>query len=133
MDRINADTGEVGGWPRLAGTDRLGSPGFAEMTINGPKLLPIAAALYPEGSEALDAAQQDALAEIQRWLAQHSVTRVGPGGKQEVVPIEHMQFVGISHRTFRAGDPHRHIHVRFGTRVWAANKWMMPPRRMWRT
>lgn len=123
VDWINPDTGERMGVPRLAGVDRQGSPRFAEMTINGPKSLSIAAALHPEVSEALDRAQQDALAEIQRWLAQHSVTRVGPRGKQEVVPVEHMQVVGITHRTSRAGDPHRHIHMQIGTRVWAAGKW----------
>ncbi|WP_233613171.1 MobF family relaxase [Leucobacter edaphi] len=111
------------GKPRLAGSDRQGSPRFAEMVINTPKSLSIAAALHPEVSNALDAAQQDALAEIQRWLAQHSVTRVGPRGKQEVVPVEHMQLVGITHRTSRAGDPHRHIHMQIGTRVFAAGKW----------
>ena len=123
VDWINPDTGQQMGRPRKAGSDRLGSPRFAEMTINGPKSLSVAAALHPVVSEALDRAQQDALAEIQRWLAQHSVTRVGPLGKQEIVPIEHMQVVGITHRTSRAGDPHRHIHMQIGTRVWAAGKW----------
>lgn len=123
VDWIHPDTGERMGTPRLAGQDRLGSPRFAEMTINGPKSLSIAAALHPEVSEALDRAQQDALAEIRRWLALHSVTRVGPRGKQEVMPVEHMQVVGITHRTSRAGDPHRHIHMQIGTRVWAAGKW----------
>lgn len=120
---INPDTEERMGRPRLAGPDRQGSPRFAEMVINTPKSLSIAAALHPEVSEALDAAQQDALSEIQRWLAQHSVTRVGPRGKQEAAPIEHMQVVGIRHLTSRAGDPHRHIHMQVGTRVWAAGKW----------
>lgn len=123
VDWINPGTGEQMGKPRLAGADRQGSPRFAEMVINTPKSLSIAAALHPEVSEALDAAQQDALMEIQRWLAQNSVTRVGPRGKQEVVPVEHMQVVGITHRTSRAGDPHRHIHMQVGTRVWAAGKW----------
>ncbi|WP_300344008.1 MobF family relaxase [Nesterenkonia sp.] len=123
VDWINPDTGEQMGRPRLAGLDRQGSPRFAEMVINTPKSLSVAAALHPEVSKALDAAQQDALAEIQRWLAQYSVTRVGPRGKQEVVPIEHMQVVGITHRTSRAGDPHRHIHMQIGARVWAAGKW----------
>ncbi len=123
VDWINSDTGEQMGKPRLAGSDRQGSPRFAEMVINTPKSLSIAAALHPEVSEALDMAQQDALSEIQRWLAQHSVTRVGPRGKQEVVPVEHMQVVGITHRTSRAGDPHRHIHTQIGTRIWAAGKW----------
>lgn len=123
VDWLTPDTGERMGRPRLAGSDRQGSPRFAEMVINTPKSLSIAAALHSEVSEALDAAQQDALSEIQRWLAQHSVTRVGPRGKQEVVPIEHMQVVGIRHLTSRAGDPHRHIHMQVGTRVWAAGKW----------
>ena len=123
VDWVNPLTGESMGKPRRAGSDRRGSPRFMEMVINTPKSLSIAAALHPEVSEALDAAQQDALSEVRRWLALHSVTRVGSLGAQEVVPIESMQVVGITHRTSRAGDPHRHIHMQIGTRVWAAGKW----------
>ena len=123
VDWINPDTGMVMGRPRLAGPDRLGSPRFMEMTINAPKSLSIAAALHPEISKALDAAQRDALLEIQRWLGQNSVTRIGPRGRQEVVPVEELQVVGITHRTSRAGDPHRHIHMQIGTRVFAGGKW----------
>ena len=123
VDWENPLTGESMGKPRRAGSDRQGSPRFMEMVINTPKSLSIAAALHPEVSDALDAAQQDALSHIRRWLALHSVTRVGPLGAQEVVPIEQMQVVGITHRTSRAGDPHRHIHMQIGTRVFAAGKW----------
>ncbi|WP_246132584.1 MobF family relaxase [Microbacterium mitrae] len=123
VDWVNPLTGESMGRPRLPGEGRRGSPRFAEMVVNAPKSLSIAAALHPEVSAALDRAQQDAVAEIQRWLAEHSVTRVGPRGKQEVVPVEGLQTVAVSHRTSRAGDPHRHIHFQVGTRVWAAGKW----------
>ncbi|MGO1265565.1 MAG: MobF family relaxase [Microbacterium gubbeenense] len=123
VDWVNPLTGESMGRPRGAGSDRKASPRFMEMVINTPKSLSIAAALHPEVSDALDAAQQDALAEIRRWLALHSVTRVGSLGAQEVVPVEQMHVVGITHRTSRAGDPHRHIHMQIGTRVWAAGKW----------
>lgn len=123
VDWINPETGESMGTPRQPGEGSKGSPLFAEMTINAPKSLSAAAALHPEVSDALDAAQQDALAEIRRWLGQHSVTRVGPRDAREVVPIEHMQVVGIRHRTSRAGDPHRHIHMQIGTRIFAAGKW----------
>ncbi|WP_231729538.1 MULTISPECIES: MobF family relaxase [unclassified Microbacterium] len=123
VDWTSPLTGESMGRPRLPGEGRQGSPRFAEMVVNAPKSLSIAAALHPEVSAALDRAQQDAVAEIQRWLAQHSVTRVGPRGKQEVVPVEALQTVAVSHRTSRAGDPHRHIHFQIGTRVWAARKW----------
>lgn len=123
VDWENPLTGESMGKPRRAGSDRRGSPRFMEMVINTPKSLSIAAALHPEVSDALDAAQQDALAEIRRWLAQHSVTRVGPLGRQEIVPVEQVHVVGITHRTSRAGDPHRHVHMQIGTRVFAAGKW----------
>lgn len=116
-------TGDSMGTPRAATEGTKGSPLFAEMTINAPKSLSVAAALHPEVSVALDAAQQDALAEIRRWLGQHSVTRVGPREQREVLPIERMQVVGIRHKTSRAGDPHRHIHMQIGTRVFAAGKW----------
>ncbi|MCC4250194.1 MULTISPECIES: MobF family relaxase [Microbacterium] len=123
VDWINPLTGESMGTPRQAGQGRQGSPRFAEMVVNAPKSLSIAAALHPDVSGALDAAQRDAVAEIRSWLGQHSVTRVGPRGKQEVVPVEQLETVAVSHKTSRAGDPHRHIHFQIGTRVWAAGAW----------
>ncbi|WP_240739883.1 MobF family relaxase [Leucobacter triazinivorans] len=123
VDWVNPLTGESMGRPRLPGEGRRGAPRFAEMVVNAPKSLSIAAALHPEVSDALDRAQQDAVAEIQQWLAEHSVTRVGPRGKQEVMPVQQLQTVAVSHRTSRAGDPHRHIHSQIGTRVWAAGNW----------
>jgi len=123
VDWTNPMTSRSMGVPRLPGDGRRGSPRFAEMVVNAPKSLSIAAALYPDVSEALDTAQQDAVAQIQHWLARHSVTRVGPRGRQEVVPVERLQTVAVTHRTSRAGDPHRHVHLQIGTRVWAAGKW----------
>ena len=123
VDWRNPLTGESMGKPRLPGEGRRGSPRFAEMVVNVPKSLSIAAALHPEVSEALDAAQRDAVAEIRSWLGQHSVTRVGPRGKQGVVPVEQLETVAVSHKTSRAGDPQRHIHFHIGTRVWAADAW----------
>lgn len=109
--------------PRLSGGGRLGSPRFAEMVVNAPRSLSIAAALHPDVSVALDAAQRDAMGEIRRWLGQHSVTRVGPRARQELVPVEQLQTVSVVHKTSRAADPHRHIHFQIGTRVWAAGRW----------
>ena len=123
VDWINPESGVSMGTPRQAGVRSKGSPLFAEMTINAPKSLSVAAALHPEVSDALDQAQQDALAEVRRWVGQHSVTRVGPRDAREIVPVEQMQVIGIRHKTSRAGDPHRHIHMQIGTRVWAAGKW----------
>ncbi len=123
VDWINPFTGESMGTPRAPGDGRRGSPRFAEMVMNAPKSLSVAAALHPEVSEALDLAQKDAVWEIRRWLGQHTVTRVGARGRQEVVPVEQLETVSVVHKTSRAGDPHRHIHFQIGTRVWAAGAW----------
>ena len=104
VDWVDPISGESMGTPRQAGEARHGSPRFAEMVVNTPKSLSIAAALHPDVSDALDAAQRDAVAEIRTWLGLHSVTRVGPRGRQEVVPVEHLETVAISHRTSRAGN-----------------------------
>jgi hypothetical protein len=126
VDWIDPLTGVSMGKPRLPseeGMAKHGSPRFAEMVINAPKSLSVAAALHPDVSMALDAAQADAVTEIRRFLGLHSVTRVGPRGRQEVVPVERLQTVAVVHKTSRASDPHRHVHFQIGTRVWAAGKW----------
>lgn len=123
VDWVDPVTVTSMGVPRAAGQGSRGSPRFAEMVINAPKSLSIAAALHPDVSDALDLAQQDAAAEIRSWLAQNSVTRTGPRHAREVVPVDFLQTVQVTHRTSRAGDPHRHIHFQIGTRVHAAGKW----------
>jgi thymidine kinase len=99
------------------------SPRFVEMTVNSDKTLSIAAALNPAVSEALDAAQRDAAAEMTGYMARHSRTRIGPLGKQRLVAVERLEAAVISHRTSRAGDPHRHLHVQWNARVFAEGKW----------
>lgn len=123
VDWIDPITGTSMGTPRAASDRSKESPRFAEMVINAPKSLSIAAALHPEVSDALDAAQQDAASEVRRWLAEHSVTRVGPRNAREILPARQLQTVTVAHKTSRAGDPHRHIHFQLGTRVYAAGKW----------
>ena len=119
-------TGRVDGHAAQAGSRcGKGSPLFAEMTINAPKSsVDRRRPPLRRSPRRLDAGPAGRLwRRFGAGSAQHSVTRVGPRGAQEVVPVEHMQVVGITHRTSRAGDPHRHIHMQIGTRVWAAGKW----------
>ncbi|MFV0432875.1 MAG: MobF family relaxase [Leucobacter sp.] len=123
VDWIDPITGTTMGTPRVASDRSKESPRFAEMVINAPKSLSIAAVLHPAVSDALDAAQQDAAEEIRRWFAEHSVTRVGARNAREIVPVQQLQTVTVAHKTSRAGDPHRHIHFQIGTRVYAAGKW----------
>jgi exodeoxyribonuclease V alpha subunit len=96
---------------------------FVEVTVNGPKTWSLAAALHPETSAALDAAQDKAAAEIIGWVARHATTRVGPRDRQVQVPVERIEAAVIRHYTSRAGDPHRHLHLQINARVWAAGAW----------
>lgn len=131
VDWVDPDTGEVRGTPRtrrrydaagaVVGVER--SPRFAEMTVNCDKTLSLAAALYPEVSTALDAAQEDAAGAMLSWLAVHSRTRVGPKGAQVHVPVEVLEAASVVHHTSRSGDPHRHVHLQVSTRVLAAGGW----------
>jgi exodeoxyribonuclease V alpha subunit len=96
---------------------------FVEVTVNGPKTWSLAAALHPEVSEALDAAQERAAEQIVGWVAQHATTRIGPRGRQVQVPVERIEAAVIRHYTSRAGDPHRHLHLQVNARVFAAGAW----------
>jgi exodeoxyribonuclease V alpha subunit len=96
---------------------------FVEVTVNGPKTWSLAAALHPEVSAALDAAQDRAASEIVGWVASHATTRVGPRGRQAQVPVEKVEAAVIRQYTSRAGDPHRHLHLQINARVYAAGGW----------
>jgi exodeoxyribonuclease V alpha subunit len=96
---------------------------FVEVTVNGPKTWSLAAALYPEVSAALDAAQGRAAVQIIGWVAAHATTRVGPRGRQVQVPVDQVEAALIRHYTSRAGDPHRHLHLQINARVFAAGQW----------
>lgn len=96
VDWIDPVTGTSMGTPRLPGDGRKGSPRFAEMVVNTPKSLSVAAALHPEVSDALDEAEREAANEIRRWLSAHSVTRVGPRGAQEGRPVESSRLAGAA-------------------------------------
>ena len=112
---VDPVSGVVVGW--------ASSPRFVEMTVNSDKTLSIAAALNPSVSAALDAAQRDAADEMTAYMGRHSRTRVGPLGRQRLVPVERLEAAVISHRTSRAGDPHRHLHLQWNARVFAEGKW----------
>jgi len=138
VDWVDPDTGEVRGKPkgqaRLRQDDGVvrdlpASPRFAEMTVNCDKSLSVAAALNPAVSEALDQAQREAAQAMSEFVAENAVTRVGPMRNQRLVKVERFEAVAVVHKTSRAGDPHRHIHVQWNTRVFAEGKW----RGLWTT
>src|SRR3954471_16260259 len=113
------DTGDPRG--RLRTDER--AVRFVEVVVNGPKSWSLAAAMHRDVAAAYDAAQDRAAAQIICWLASHATTRVGPRGGQVQVPVEMLEAVTVRHYTSRAGDPHRHLHLQIGARVFAAGRW----------
>lgn len=129
---IDPDTGQARGRPRMGREtiDELGnpvvhpaSPMFAEININVPKSLSIAAELDEGVSQALDAAQERTARALHDWVTANTGTRVGPKGAQRAVFGQRFESVSVMHRTSRAGDPHRHIHLQFSTRIFAEGAW----------
>src|SRR5918998_3543410 len=116
---LDPDTGAARG--RLRTDER--AVRFVEVVVNGPKSWSLAAAVHPDFAAAYDAAQDRAAAQIIGWLAAHATTRVGPRGGQVQVPVEMLEAVTVRHYTSRAGDPHRHLHLQIGARVFAAEQW----------
>jgi exodeoxyribonuclease V alpha subunit len=116
---LDPDNGTARG--RLRTDDR--AVRFVEVVVNGPKSWSLAAALHSDVAAAYDAAQDRAAVQIIGWLAQHVTTRVGPRDGQVQVPIERLEAVTVRHYTSRAGDPHRHLHLQLGARVFAAGRW----------
>ncbi|WP_344047081.1 MobF family relaxase [Nocardioides panacihumi] len=116
---LDVDTGKPKGRLR----DDAKALRFVEVVVNGPKTWSLAAALHPDISTALDAAQDRAAEQIIGWVAQHATTRVGPRGRQVQVPVEQIEAAVIRHYTSRAGDPHRHLHLQINARVWTAGAW----------
>jgi hypothetical protein len=116
---LDPDTGMARG--RLRTDER--AVRFVEVVVNGPKSWSLAAALHPDIAAAYDAAQDRAATQIIGWLAGHATTRVGPRGGQVQVPVERLEAVMVRHYTSRAGDPHRHLHLQVGARVFAAGRW----------
>src|SRR5215211_1694864 len=113
------DTGQPRG--RLRTDER--AVRFVEVVVNGPKSWSLAAALHEDVAAAYDTAQDRAAAQLIGWLADPATTRVGPRGGQVQVPVEILEAVTVRHYTSRAGDPHRHLHLQIGARVFAAGQW----------
>ena len=126
VDWVNPLTGEQMGKPRRAGVgSEVLTPVHGDGHQHPEVVVDRRRLLHPEVSDALDAAEQDALAEIRRWLAPALGDSCGVAGsrRRSILHPSRMHIMGITHRTSRAGDPHRHIHMQIGTRVWAAGEY----------
>ena len=117
VEWVDPSTGEV------RGARRENSVLFLDKVINVDKSLSVAAVLDPRIAQQLDAALEQMARELMVYAATEMHTRVGPRGAQVWAPVEKLEAVTVAHRTSREGDPHRHLHLQFLNRVFAAGAW----------
>lgn len=117
VEWVDPSTGEV------RGARRENSVLFLDKVVNVDKTLSVAAVLDRRIAEQLDAALGQMAQELMAYAASEMHTRVGPRGAQVWAPVQKLEAVTVAHRTSREGDPHRHLHLQFLNRVWAAGAW----------
>ncbi|MDX2342167.1 relaxase domain-containing protein [Micrococcus sp. M4NT] len=117
VEWVDPSTGEV------RGARRENSVLFLDKVVNVDKTLSVAAVLDRRIAEQLDAALEQMAHELMDYAASEMHTRVGPRGAQVWAPVQKLEAVTVAHRTSREGDPHRHLHLQFLNRVWAAGAW----------
>ncbi|WP_344250428.1 MobF family relaxase [Isoptericola hypogeus] len=109
-------------WQGVDGTGEHGVPRSnsvlaLDKTFNVTKELSILAGLDETFADVLEDAMHEAVSVTVEALAAESVSRVGPAGEQELVPVTWLEAAIAMHRTSRAGDPHWHAHTVIPTRV----------------
>lgn len=122
VEGIDVRTGAPKGKVLKGGAERKALR-FCEINVNCPKSLSIVAAIHPDISQALDAAQASAAEQLNAILVKNVTTRIGPQGSQEQIHVDEIEVVSVVHQTSRAGDPHRHIHHQVNARVLVDGKY----------
>ncbi|MDD2858982.1 MAG: relaxase domain-containing protein, partial [Candidatus Nanopelagicales bacterium] len=115
-------TGEKRGRATFEGELKAGVRGY-EYSVNMPKSASIVAALDPELGRILINAQERAADAGLRVVLARARTRLTQEGVTRLVPVESLEVAVFSHDGSREGDPHQHLHVQVGTKVFVEGAW----------
>ncbi len=121
---VDPTTGELRGGKVTEGELRTGVRAY-EFGVNVPKSASIVAALNPELGRALMRAQERAAIagiEIVRRAARVRVVQPGESS-QSYVGVDSLEVAVFAHDGSREGDPHHHLHVQVGSKVFVDGKW----------
>jgi len=121
---VDPTTGESRGGLVTQGELRTGVRAY-EYGVNVPKSASIVAALNPELGRALMRAQERAAVagiEVIRQAARVRVVKQGEA-TQSYAPVDSLEVAVFAHDGSREGDPHHHLHVQVGSKVFAGGKW----------
>jgi len=121
---VDPNTGELRGGKVTEGELRTGVRAY-EYGVNVPKSASIVAALNPELGRALIRAQERAAIagiEIVRRAARVRVVQPGESS-QSYAAVDSLEVAVFAHDGSREGDPHHHLHVQVGSKVFVDGKW----------
>jgi len=124
LDGVDPTTGESRGGLVTQGELRTGVRAY-EYGVNVPKSASIVAALNPELGRALMRAQERAAVagiEVVRLAARVRVVKAGDV-QQSYAPVDSLEVAVFAHDGSREGDPHHHLHVQVGSKVFVDGKW----------
>ncbi len=107
---------------RQVGDGRCGVRGY-EFGVNVPKSASIVASIDPELGKVLMRAQERAAVVGVEGLRARATTRVGARGNQTFESVDSLEVAVFAHDGSREGDPHHHLHVQVGSKVFVAGKW----------
>jgi len=124
LEGVDPTTGESRGGLVTQGELRTGVRAY-EYGVNVPKSASIVAALNPELGRALMRAQERAAVagiEVIRQAARVRVVKPGES-TQSYAPADSLEVAVFAHDGSREGDPHHHLHVQVGSKVFVDGKW----------
>ena len=124
LEGVDPTTGELRGGLVTQGELRTGVRAY-EYGVNVPKSASIVAALNPELGRALMRAQERAAVagiEVVRQAARVRVVKAGEA-TQSYVGVDSLEVAVFAHDGSREGDPHHHLHVQVGSKVFVDGKW----------
>ncbi len=116
------ETGEQRGRALHAGELRQGVRGY-EYGVNLPKSASVAAWLDPELAVALKGAQERAAVAGIHAVRRAARVRITDDGTTRLVDVDELEVAVFGHDGSREGDPHAHLHVQIGSKVFVEGKW----------
>lgn len=115
-------TGERRGRALHDGELRQGVRGY-EYGVNMPKSASVAAWLDPELAAALRSAQERAAIAGVQAVRRNARVRITDDGVTRMVGIDELEVAVFGHDGSREGDPHAHLHVQVGSKVFVEGRW----------
>ncbi len=122
LSGVDPVTGEKRGRALHEGEQRVAVRAY-EYGVNVPKSASVVAWLHPDLAAALAAAQERAAVTGVQAVRRGAKARLTELGVTRYVDVDEVEVAVFGHDGSREGDPHAHLHVQIGSKVFVEGKW----------